>query len=452
MVAPVVQGVSLTRAYRLGSEMVYALNNVSLEVNLGELVAILGRSGSGKSTLLHILGCLQRPDSGRVFIEGLDVTRLGDEELTQVRIHKVGFVFQAFNLLPNETALRNVEFPLEHQGMGAWDRKEKAEEALQTVGLGNRLDRRPGQLSAGQRQCVAIARAIVHNPAVIFADEPTRVLDSTSREEIMGLLQKLNDEGRTIVIATTDSSVASYCHRIMMIAEGRIVDDRRVFRRRIIPPSMIPGSPPRSYARETTVCPRCSYGNFKDEELCRRCEFPLHLTGEEEQAIEGRLSGTESRWLGVESDSNEDAVSGPDLLEEIKELPFFSGIGSKNLIKVVSALEQRHFPKSSMIVKQGDAGDSFYILRSGNVQVVLERRGKTPTPIALLGPKEGFGEMALLTGQPRSASIIAMTDVEVWRLTKTAFERLLSENLSLSLYFNRILSQRLRALQERIGL
>jgi len=149
VVAPVVQGVSLTRAYRLGSEMVYALNNVSLEVNLGELVAILGRSGSGKSTLLHILGCLQRPDSGRVFIEGLDVTRLGDEELTQVRIHKVGFVFQAFNLLPNETALRNVEFPLEHQGMGAWDRKEKAEEALQTVGLGNRLDRRPGQLSAG---------------------------------------------------------------------------------------------------------------------------------------------------------------------------------------------------------------------------------------------------------------------------------------------------------------
>ena len=413
-------------------------------------MAIVGRPSSGKSTLLHILGCLQPPDSGRVRIEGLEATRLEDEDLARVRSNKVGFVFQAFNLLPNETALKNVEVPLKHQGMGNWDRQEKAEEALQIVGLGNRLEHKPGQLSMKQRQCVAIARALVHDPAVIFADEPARALDSTSREEVMGLFQKLNDDGRTIIISSSDPSIANYCRRIVRIAEGRTADDGPVSRRRIIPASRIPGSPPSSHAREVMVCPRCNYGNFKDAERCQRCEFSLHLTEEEEQSIESRLSGAESRWLGVESASDEGEVPGQDLIDELKEVPLFEGLGSKSLVKVMSALEEQSFLEGSTIVKQGEKGDSFYIIRSGNAQVVLERAHVPNSLIAELGPREGFGEMALLTDEARSASVVAITDVEVWRLPKAAFQGLLSENLSLALCFNRILSQRLRTLQERI--
>ena len=431
-----VQGLNLTKVHQLGDERIYALNNVSLEVYPGEMLAIVGRPGSGKSTLLHILGCLQRPDSGMVRIEGLDVTQLEDEELAQARIHKVGFVFQAFNLLPNETALRNVEVPLRYQGIGAWDSREMAEEALQVVGMGNRLEHSPGQLSPEQRQCVVIARALVHNPAVILADEPTGALDSSSREGIMGLFQKLNDEGKTLIIATSDSGVASHCRRVVRIAEGRTVDDQAVSRRRIIPSSRVPGPPPRSHTGEVMVCPRCNYGNFTDEELCRRCQCPLQLTKQEEQSIEGRLSGTGSRWLGVESTSEEGEVPGHGLAEELKEAPFFAGLGSQSLIKVISVLGRRRFPEGSTIVEQGGEGDAFYIIRSGTVQVVLEKEGGRAISIAQLGPKEGLGEMALLTDQPRSATVIALTEVETWSLSRTAFEGLLSENLSLALYFN----------------
>ena len=262
MPPPTVQGVELTKVHQLGDERVHALDDVTLEVHAGELVAVTGTPGSGKSTLLHILGCLQRPDSGAVRLEGQDVTHLDEEELAQVRISKVGFVFQAFNLLPNETALGNVEVPLRHQGMGAWDRREKAELALQLVGLGTRLDRKPGQLSAVQRQFLSIARALVQDPAVIFADEPTGVLDSTSREEVMGLLQKLHEQGRTIVVATTESGVASYCQRIIRISEGRTVDEGPVSNRRIIPSSRRPGTASGPGGREVVVCPRCNYGNF----------------------------------------------------------------------------------------------------------------------------------------------------------------------------------------------
>ena len=162
---------NLTKAYPLGDERVYALNDVSLAVNPGEMVAILGGSSSGKSTLLHVLGCLQGPDSGQLSIEGRDVSRLEDEELAKLRTDKVGFVFQAFNLLPNETAMTNVEVALRDQELSARDRQRKALEGLRVVGLENRVDRTPGQIFPRQRQCVAIARALVNNPAVLFVDE-----------------------------------------------------------------------------------------------------------------------------------------------------------------------------------------------------------------------------------------------------------------------------------------
>ena len=226
----------LTKAYPLGDDRVYALNDVSLELHPGEMVAILGGPNSGKSTLLHVRGCLQRPDSGRLSIEGRDVSGLEDEGLTELRADKVGFVFQAFNLLPSETALINVEVALRNQELSTQDRQRKAMEGLRVVGLENRVDRTPGQLSAGQRQFVALARALVNNPSVLLADEPTRALDSSSREEIMGLLQKLNDAGMTMVVATTDSGVSNYCRRVVRIAEGRTVDLGPVANRRIIPP------------------------------------------------------------------------------------------------------------------------------------------------------------------------------------------------------------------------
>ena len=244
-----IEAFNLTKVYSMGNEQVYGLNNFTLKVEPGELAAVIGRPGSGKSTLLHILGCLQRTDGGELRIDGVDVSNFEDAELARVRSNKIGFLFQAFNLLPNETVVANVEVPLRHQGMGAWDRQQKAAEALEVVGLEHRLQHKPGQLSATQRQCVAIARALVHNPAVILADEPTKVLDSTSREEVMGLFQKLNDAGMTIIIATPDSGIAGYCTKSLRITDGKSADYSTVSKRRIIPPERIPGTAPPSYVR-----------------------------------------------------------------------------------------------------------------------------------------------------------------------------------------------------------
>ena len=274
---------------------------------------------------------------------------------------------------------------------------------------------------------MAIARALVHEPSVIFADEPTRALDSTSREEIMGLLQKLNGQGMTIVVATSDSGIANYCRRVVRIAEGRTQDSGPVTKQRIISQAKVPGSAPRSHQREVTVCPRCSYGNFQDQELCSRCQWPLQLTQDEEQSIEGRLGGAEGSHLGVESSSDDGEVPGQELAEELGDVPVFGGLGTKSLVKLMAALEQQSFIKGSNIVVQGEEGDAFYIVRSGQVEVQLEAPGQPASTLAELGPKEGFGEMALLTDQPRSASVVATTDVEVWRLPKEAFAGLISE-------------------------
>ena len=446
--AATVEAAHLTKAHQIGDEQVYAVNDFPIAVQPGEMVGIVGGPASGKSTLLHILGCLQLPDSGSLKIEGQDVTQLDDQELATLLTQKVGFVFQAFNLLPNETVYSNVEIPLRSQKLSEEETRAKVEIALQTVGLGAHLEDKPGRISARQRQCVAIARALVNDPTVIFADEPTRAMDSKSQQELMTVFKQMASKGRSVVIATSDPEIGNQCNRVVGIANGKSLEKPADAPTPVVPKAELSSDTPSIQAgEEALVCPRCSHGNPESEELCQSCKFPLRLTQEEERSIEGRLSGVESRYLGVESTSDDADVPKGGLIDDLKDVPFLAGLGAKNLIKVIPALELRRFSGGSTIVKQGDEGDAFYIVGRGNVRVVLERPGRPDSTIAELGPKECFGEMALLTDQPRAATVTALTDAEVWRLPSDIFEKLLEENLSLTVYFNRIMSQRLTELQ-----
>lgn len=215
---------SIVKTYKLGGDTIRALDEVSLRIEEGEMVAIAGASGSGKSTLMHILGCLDHPDSGKYILGGEDVSKLSKNRLAIIRNKRIGFVFQTFNLLPRLSALLNVELPLLYAG--ETEAKGRARAALEKVGLGERVKHQPNQLSGGQRQRVAIARALVTDPSVILADEPTGNLDSKTGEEIMALFQQLNDEGRTVVIVTHESHIARYCGRQIYLRDGRIVDGR----------------------------------------------------------------------------------------------------------------------------------------------------------------------------------------------------------------------------------
>lgn len=230
----IIQAENLTKTYQMGEVEVQALQGASLQVQQGEMLAIMGPSGSGKSTLMNILGCLDQPTSGQYHLEGVDVAQLDDNKLAEIRGQRIGFVFQSFNLLPRTNALANVELPLIYSGVGMRERHHRAATALEMVGLGDRLHHKPNELSGGQQQRVAIARALVTNPAIIMADEPTGNLDSKSSEEIMAIFQRLNEEhGITIIFVTHEHDIAEHTRRVVRLADGMIVEDHPVlnFRR-----------------------------------------------------------------------------------------------------------------------------------------------------------------------------------------------------------------------------
>ena len=216
---------NLKKTYLLGGEEVHALDDVSLSIKEHEFVAIIGQSGSGKSTFMNMLGCLDRPDSGEITLDGTDILKCKEKELSVIRNKKIGFIFQQFHLLPKLSELENVELPLIYQGMQTKKRREKAVKALKAVGLEKRMNHKPNQLSGGQQQRVAIARALVGEPSLILADEPTGNLDSRSGKEIMMLLHNLHEEGNTIVLITHDNNVAMEAPRQVQISDGKIIKD-----------------------------------------------------------------------------------------------------------------------------------------------------------------------------------------------------------------------------------
>jgi putative ABC transport system ATP-binding protein len=234
-VRPVIDVRDVSRVYELGQVRVHALRGVSLRVMSGDMVAIMGSSGSGKSTLMNILGCLDAPTSGRYLIDGVDVAGLDEDDLADLRNRRIGFVFQSFNLVPRTSALVNVELPLAYAGLRGRARRARAERALRSVGMGDRMAHEPSELSGGQQQRVAIARALVTNPSLMLADEPTGNLDSHSTEEVLRIFTRLNDEGRTVVLITHEPDVADQAQRIVRLSDGRVVEDRRVGERQPLP-------------------------------------------------------------------------------------------------------------------------------------------------------------------------------------------------------------------------
>lgn len=212
----------------MGSETVYVLKGVDLQIDKGDYVALMGPSGSGKSTLMNLLGCLDTPTSGTYILNGKDVSKMEDDELATIRNREIGFVFQTFNLLPRTTALDNVALPMVYAGFNKTERHERATEVLKQVGLGDRMDHHPNQLSGGQRQRVAVARALVNKPSIILADEPTGNLDSKTSVEIMSLFDEIHANGNTVILVTHEEDIAAHAHRIIRLRDGVIESDERI--------------------------------------------------------------------------------------------------------------------------------------------------------------------------------------------------------------------------------
>ena len=222
---PLIEFDSVCKYYQMGDTTVKAADHISMKINKGEFVAIVGQSGSGKSTCMNIIGCLDVPTAGRYRLDGQDVGRMKSEQLAEVRNNQLGFIFQQYNLLPRLTLLENVEVPLVYANVPRSERRARAKAALEQVGLGNKLYNKPNQLSGGQQQRVSIARALVHDPAVLLADEPTGALDSHTSREVLGLLQDLHQQGHTVVLITHDNSIAVQAERIIRLEDGRVVYD-----------------------------------------------------------------------------------------------------------------------------------------------------------------------------------------------------------------------------------
>lgn len=216
---------NLSKTYDMGLTQVHALQNVDVEIFQNDFVALMGPSGSGKSTLMNLLGCLDSPTNGDYFLDGVNVSTMTDGELAEVRNKQIGFVFQTFNLLPRLTSLDNVALPLVYSGMSRIDREKRAQEVLDSVGLGDRVDHKPNELSGGQRQRVAIARALVNRPSIILADEPTGNLDTKTSIEIMSILEKIHALGNTVILVTHEPDIAEHAHRIIRMRDGRIESD-----------------------------------------------------------------------------------------------------------------------------------------------------------------------------------------------------------------------------------
>jgi len=223
-----IRTVDLWKTYVMGEEEIHALRGVSFDIRRNEYVAIIGPSGSGKSTLMNMIGCLDTPSQGEYWLNGKLVSQMDDDELAFIRNKEIGFVFQTFNLLPRATALHNVELPLIYNGTPSAERIEKAKRSLEAVELGARMNHRPNELSGGQRQRVAIARALVNNPSIILADEPTGNLDSKTSAEIMQLLERLHEQGNTIIVVTHEHDIAAHAHRVISIFDGQISKDERI--------------------------------------------------------------------------------------------------------------------------------------------------------------------------------------------------------------------------------
>jgi putative ABC transport system ATP-binding protein len=232
MTIPLIDTHDLVKNYEIGGEIVHAVNHVSLSVERGEFVAIMGASGSGKSTFMNMIGCLDVPTSGTLLLDGIDTKSLDSDQLAEIRNRKIGFVFQQFNLLARTSALDNVAVPLIYSGIGYTDRRQRAQLKLEAMGLGNRLENTPAKLSGGQQQRVAIARALVTDPLMLLADEPTGALDTQTSLDIMGIFQKLNDDGITLVVVTHEPDIAEYAARRVVFRDGKIIEDEPVKSRR----------------------------------------------------------------------------------------------------------------------------------------------------------------------------------------------------------------------------